>query len=61
MDTRYISVEGDFCRRCGGTGGEYEDTDRGTKMWVPCDLCGGGGNQSVRVSETQIPVTGGAA
>jgi len=44
-------VTDDFCRRCGGKGGAYEPTERGTKIFEPCFACRGTGKQTVRVGE----------
>lgn len=46
-----ISDDFDFCRRCDGHGGHREKTDRGTSMFVPCDLCEGSGTKTVRVDD----------
>lgn len=45
----YISDPDDFCRACGGQGGDYEKTERGTNLWEPCWHCGGSGKKSVRI------------
>lgn len=39
----------DFCRACYGRGGEYETTERSTRMFVACRLCRGSGRRTVRL------------
>lgn len=40
----------DFCRVCGGSGGDDERTERDTYLWMPCDVCRGTGLRTVRVN-----------
>ena len=40
----------DFCRYCDGTGAVSERTGRGTRCTEPCDMCGGHGVRTIRVS-----------
>lgn len=51
-DTEYLVDADDFCRACGGRGGESERTVRGTYCWEPCRHCGGTGYRSVQMKRT---------
>lgn len=39
----------DFCRSCGGSGTEYERTERSTTLVSPCRDCRGTGSRTVLV------------
>lgn len=52
---RHITDHDDWCRACGGRGGEYEDNGYGSKIFEPCHICRGSGTRTVRVDHNPLP------
>lgn len=52
---KLITDPDDWCRACGGRGGDREDNGYGQSMFSPCHICRGSGTRTVRVASYEPP------